>query len=105
MRPFGRMTARANSNQIEVGDIFFFYRPKVQTEEVRGRDDVQRLYMVLGANWPRRIYRLFAEDERLDTAEVCRELRVSCARERVMPLLSGEFPEREERRGEQAPRA
>jgi len=31
---------------IEQGDIFFFYRPKVGTEEVEGINDVQRFYMV-----------------------------------------------------------
>ena len=31
---------------IEHGDIFFFYRPKVGTEEVEGIKDVQRFYMV-----------------------------------------------------------
>ncbi len=36
------------------------------------------------------------EDERLSTAEVCRELRVSCERNKVTPLLQGSFPEHEE---------
>ncbi|WCJ37179.1 hypothetical protein M5689_018332 [Euphorbia peplus] len=31
----------------ERGEIFFFYRPKVGKEEVRGPQDVQRLYVVL----------------------------------------------------------
>src|SRR5918999_1070431 len=31
---------------IEQGDIFFFYRPKVDTEEVKDIKDVQRFYMV-----------------------------------------------------------
>ena len=31
---------------IEHGDLFFFYRPKVDAEEVRGLRDVQRFYMV-----------------------------------------------------------
>jgi hypothetical protein len=34
---------------IEQGDIFFFYRPKVDTEEVKGIDDVQRFYVVTHA--------------------------------------------------------
>lgn len=33
------------------------------------------------------------QDETLSTAEVCRELRLSCDRERVEPLITGEFPE------------
>ena len=32
---------------LERGDVFFLYRPKVDTEEVRGLDDVQGLYLVL----------------------------------------------------------
>jgi hypothetical protein len=31
---------------IECGDIFFFYRPKIDTEEVKDIEDVQRFYMV-----------------------------------------------------------
>ena len=31
----------------ERGDIFFFYRPKVEREEAHDPDDVQRLYIVL----------------------------------------------------------
>ncbi|MDQ3967499.1 MAG: hypothetical protein M3275_03785 [Thermoproteota archaeon] len=39
--------ARGNKSQIvEEGDIFFFYRPKVGTEEVSDIEDVQRFYMV-----------------------------------------------------------
>ncbi|HZD35831.1 MAG TPA: DUF2795 domain-containing protein [Nitrososphaeraceae archaeon] len=35
------------SKQVEYGDIFFFFRPKVEaTEEVEGIEDVQRFYMV-----------------------------------------------------------
>jgi Protein of unknown function (DUF2795) len=34
------------SDIIEQGDIFFFYRPKVDTEEVEDLKDVQRFYMV-----------------------------------------------------------
>jgi hypothetical protein len=34
------------SQIIEYGDIFFFYRPKVRTEEVEDIGDVQRFYIV-----------------------------------------------------------
>src|SRR5437588_805967 len=34
------------SEVIEHGDIFFFYRPKVDTQEVKDIEDVQRFYMV-----------------------------------------------------------
>jgi hypothetical protein len=38
-----------NSQIIEQGDIFFFYRPKVDIEEVKDIGDVQRFYMVTHA--------------------------------------------------------
>src|ERR687897_1240299 len=43
------MVSRDNSKSyiIEQCDIFFFYRPKVGTEEVKGIKDVQRFYMVI----------------------------------------------------------
>jgi hypothetical protein len=52
------------SEVIEHGDIFFFYRPKVGTEEVEGIKDVQRFYMVTapeenGHSNKNNIYRLF----------------------------------------------
>lgn len=37
---------KSNIEIIEQGDIFFFYRPKVDTEEVKDIKDVQRFYMV-----------------------------------------------------------
>jgi Protein of unknown function (DUF2795) len=50
------------SNIIEKGDIFFFYRPKVGTEEVENISDVQRFYMVTSPEDVKKkkdIYRLF----------------------------------------------
>jgi len=51
------------SEVIEHGDIFFFYRPKVGTDEVEGIEDVQRFYMVTAPeekrNNTKNIYRLF----------------------------------------------
>ena len=35
-----------NNRVIESGDIFFFYRPKVDSNEVKDIDDVQRFYMI-----------------------------------------------------------
>jgi hypothetical protein len=50
---------KARSQPIEEGDIYFFYRPRVEAEEVRGREDIQRFFMVLAAERPKRTYRLF----------------------------------------------
>jgi hypothetical protein len=36
-----------NDRFIENGDIFFFYRPKIDTKEVKDIEDVQRFYMVI----------------------------------------------------------
>jgi Protein of unknown function (DUF2795) len=56
------------SEVIEHGDLFFFYRPKVDTEEVKDIEDVQRFYMVTSPeevgrkgynNNNKDIYRLF----------------------------------------------
>jgi hypothetical protein len=48
------------SEIIEQGDIFFFYRPKVDTEEVKGIEDIQRFYMVITPEEKKDdIYRLF----------------------------------------------
>ena|SRR5919202_6589733 len=45
-----RMVGEDNDNKesqiVEHGDIFFFYRPKVGIEEVEDIGDVQRFYMV-----------------------------------------------------------
>src|SRR5690349_7590822 len=53
------MPSRARAHILEQGDIFFFYRPRVGAEEVRSRGDVQRFYMVLAPEQPRKVYRLF----------------------------------------------
>jgi len=45
--------------KLEEGEIFFFYRPRVEAEEVKGGEDVQRFYMVLAAKSPTNSYRLF----------------------------------------------
>src|SRR5881396_2963533 len=37
----------ANGKVIEHGDIFFFYRPKIDTEVVKDIESVQRFYMVI----------------------------------------------------------
>ena len=43
------MANKENGSEIiEQGNIFFFYRPKIDTEEVEDIKDVQRFYMVTG---------------------------------------------------------
>lgn len=46
----GQEVKTRSEPQIEIqerGEIFFFYRPKVDKEEVHGPDDIQRLYIVM----------------------------------------------------------
>ena len=31
---------------LEYGDIYFFYRPKVRSEQVKGIEDVRRFFMI-----------------------------------------------------------
>src|SRR3979411_2890909 len=44
-----RQKHRADQNEeiVETGDIFFFYRPRVEQTEAEGLEDIQRFYMVL----------------------------------------------------------
>jgi len=54
------MVKEKGSEIIEQGDIFFFYRPKVDTEEVEHIKDVQRFYMITSPEKRNKnIYRLF----------------------------------------------
>ena len=53
------MIAKKDVQILEQGDVFFFYRPRAGAEEVRGREDVQRFYMVLAPERPKKVYRLF----------------------------------------------
>ncbi len=45
------------SEVLERGNIYFIYRPKVEEEEVKGLDEVQRFYMVLSPEG-KKVYRL-----------------------------------------------
>jgi hypothetical protein len=53
------MRAKSAAQLIEEGDIFFFYRPKVDAAAVRGRGDVQRFFLALAPKRPKKLYRLF----------------------------------------------
>src|SRR5919198_2693013 len=49
---------------LEYGDIYFFYRPKVRSEQVKGIEDVRRFFMVTApekenSNNKSQLYRLF----------------------------------------------
>ncbi|KAG0173328.1 hypothetical protein DFQ28_009273 [Apophysomyces sp. BC1034] len=40
-----------HTSTIEKGHIYFFYRPKVSTKQVKGADDVQKILMILKPYW------------------------------------------------------
>jgi hypothetical protein len=54
---------KVQSEMLEQGDIFFFYRPKVRSEQVRGIEDIRRFFLVLAPEQEqglgKSIYRLF----------------------------------------------
>ena len=50
---FMARAGQETSQVLEEGDIFFFYRPRVEVDEVRGREDVQRLYVIMMPRRPR----------------------------------------------------
>src|SRR2546430_8328692 len=59
-------TSNIESEILEQGDIYFFYRPKKGAEEVKGIEDVRRFFMVTAPeeeeennNKRSRLYRLF----------------------------------------------
>ena len=39
-------TSQHQTDMLEYGDIYFFYRPKVGAKEVNGIDDVRRFFMI-----------------------------------------------------------
>jgi hypothetical protein len=53
------------SSVLETGDIFFFYRPRVDTPEVDERKDVQRFFVVLKPDRKRRFRELIVGAKRL----------------------------------------
>lgn len=50
---------------VERGDIYFFIRPDVETEEVRGPDEVQRFYMILNPDGDSRFREIIVGQKRL----------------------------------------
>jgi hypothetical protein len=56
---------REQTQMLEYGDIYFFYRPKVGSEQVKSINDVRRFFMVMapegreGKKQKHQIYRLF----------------------------------------------
>jgi hypothetical protein len=50
---------------VEQGDVFFFYRPRVDADRVDGLDDVQRFFLILRPDRQRRARRIIVGRKRL----------------------------------------
>jgi len=86
------MVAKTDNKMLEEGDIFFFYRPRVDTEQVRSREEVQRLYMVLAPERPKRKSRLFVLG-RKKLPEITKETPLSERRNWALLVLVADKPE------------
>lgn len=62
------------SRVVEEGDVFFFYRPRVDTDEVGGLRDVQRFFLVLKPGRDRRYRRVVVGRKRLRTGAFVAEV-------------------------------
>lgn len=75
------------SEVIEIGDIYFFYRPKVNAEEISSIDDVQRFYLVLMPDHREKGRLFLVGKKRLP--EITKGKPKSTAREWMMNSLTG----------------
>lgn len=75
------------TNYVEKGDIYFFYRPKVDADKIRSIDDVQRLHLVLVAD-NEDTARLFVVG-RKQLPEIVKGKSKSTEREWMMNYLTG----------------
>ena len=50
--------ANTNTQLLEYGDIYFFYRPRVGLQQAQDIEDVQRLYLLLHPRDKKQLYRL-----------------------------------------------
>src|SRR3954447_94223 len=57
------------STVLETGDLFFFYRPRVDAEDVRSLDDVQRFFLVMKPDGTSRFRRIIVGPKRLPDPE------------------------------------
>jgi hypothetical protein len=57
------------ATELERGDIYFFYRPRVNVDEVRSLDDVQRLFFVLHVDGIHRLRDIIVGTKHLPNAD------------------------------------
>lgn len=75
------------TNYVEKGDIYFFYRPKVNTQTIQNLDDVQRLHVVLAPD-KKDFARLFLVGKKR-LPEIMKGKSKSTAREWMMTDMTG----------------
>lgn len=74
------------TDPVEQGDIYFFYRPRIDVEEVQGLDDIQRFYMVLAPDESDMARRFLVGRKRMP--EIVEDEQASTAREWMMNDLT-----------------
>lgn len=84
------MSTKGKSQMVEQGDIFFFYRPKVGTEEVSNIEDVQRFYIVTAPEDGK--YRLFIVGQK-QLPEIVEGKSTSEERNWALNVLTANNPE------------
>ena len=84
------MSREDKSQVVEQGDMFFFYRPKVGTEEVDSVDDVQRFYMITASDDGK--YRLFVVGQK-QLPEIVQGKSTSEERNWALNVLTTSRPE------------
>ena len=86
------MGTKEKSQIIEQGDIFFFYRAKVGTQEVSSVGDVQRFYMATAPEGKKAKYRLFVVG-RKQLPEIEKGKMISEERNWALNTLTTDNPE------------
>lgn len=75
------------ANDVEQGDIYFFYRPRIDVDRVQGLDDVQRLYLILAPDNADSARLLVVGKKRMP--EILDGTQASTAREWAMVDMTG----------------
>jgi hypothetical protein len=85
--PFQIMRGNPMTAYVEKGDIYFFYRPRINDEEIKNIDDIQRFYIVLAADEQEKARLFLVGKKRMP--EIIKGKSKSTAREWRMNILTG----------------
>ena len=75
------------ADDVEKGDIYFFYRPRIDVDRVQGLDDVQRFYLILVPDAAESARLLLVGKKRMP--EILEGTQASTAREWAMVDMTG----------------